>query len=132
MLSLPAAVRSLPVKRMIGVLREIGRVLEVSGPVTACGVCCARWRCRSAAPLLVDSPGYGARRTALPRRWIEIIGGMATWPILPILAPMFEVGLRASAALDQMRIDARRNLAGHLSGRGGAARCPTRKQWPGE
>ena len=34
--------------------------------------------------------------------------------------------LRASATLDQMRIAARRNLAGRLSGRGRAARCPTR------
>jgi hypothetical protein len=40
--------------------------------------------------------------------------------------------LRASATLDQMRIAARRNLAGRLSGKGRAARCPTRKTCPGK
>jgi hypothetical protein len=81
---------------MIGVLREIGREHEVSGSVTVCGVCCAMWRCQSAAPLLVDSAGYGGWRISLPRRQIEIIGEMATWPILPILRTMFSVeNLRA-------------------------------------
>jgi hypothetical protein len=39
--------------------------------------------------------------------------------------------LRAPATLDQMKTD-RRNLAGRLSGRDRAARCPTRKHCPGE
>jgi hypothetical protein len=38
--------------------------------------------------------------------------------------------LRASATLDQQMLSARRSLAGRLSGRDRAARCPTRKTCP--